>query len=293
METKPFTTICDDGVVLKGVLLIPTAPKAIVQFNCGTGTNKWLYLKFLQYLAENDYLCCLWDYRDTGDSAPDNLRTCNYKFTDYGTKDIPAIKHYLRSEYPQLPFFFVGHSAGGQQLGFLDDVEDVQGAVLFAVSTGYYPNMPLAYRLKAYFFFYLFSPISIKIKGYVAAKRFGLMEDLPKGVVMQWRRWLETPDYFFDKKFLGKEVPIGSYKNIPFPIHLYYAPDDAISNKKNTERFWQNANVNNLNIVELNLNELPVKKVDHLGYFRSALKETVWARALSDLNGILGNISHH
>ena len=214
IETKSFTTTCDDGVELKGLLLIPQKPKAVAQFNCGTATNKRLYIKFLQYLAEHDYLCCLWDYRDSGESAPEDLRTCDYCFADYGLKDIPAIKRYLRSEYSDLPFLFIGHSAGGQQIGFLDGQEDVHGALLFAVSAGYYSNMPLPYRLKAYFFFYLFSPISIKLKGYVAAKRFGLMEDLPKGVVMQWRRWLEKPDYFFDKNFLGNEVPVNTYQNI-------------------------------------------------------------------------------
>ena len=55
MKTENFETICDDGVKLKGILLIPDNPKAVIQFNCGTGTKKEFYLSFLTYLAENDF----------------------------------------------------------------------------------------------------------------------------------------------------------------------------------------------------------------------------------------------
>lgn len=265
-------------------MLIPKNPKAVVQFNCGTATNTRFYMRFLQYLVEHDYLCCLWDYRGSGESAPADLRNCNYWYADYGLKDIPAIKRFLRAEYPDLPFLFIGHSTGGQQIGFLNELDDVCGAVLFAVSAGYYPNMPLAYRIKAYFFFYLFAPVSIKLKGYVAAKRFGLMEDLPKNVVMQWRRWLEKPNYFFDEKYFGREVPNHTYQSIPFPVRVYFSSDDTISSPKNIENFWLNTKVNDLLIEELDVKLLPVKKIDHFGYFRSELKEILWVRVLSELD---------
>lgn len=94
MRKENFETVCEDGVKLKGTLLIPENPKAVVQFNCGTATKKEFYLSFLTYLAENGYLCCLWNYR--GSEKGDDLKNSSYTFSDYGTKDMPAIKKYLK-----------------------------------------------------------------------------------------------------------------------------------------------------------------------------------------------------
>jgi predicted alpha/beta hydrolase len=178
MRKENFEATCEDGITLKGILLIPDSPKAVIQFNCGTGVKKEVYLSFLTYLTENGYLCCLWDYRGSGNSSAKNLGKCDFTFSDYGIKDMPIIKSFLEHKYPYLHFFIVAHSAGGQQIGFMKELDNVKGIINFAVSAGYYPYMPLGYRMKAYFYFYIFSPISKLLTGYVKGKAFGFMENL-------------------------------------------------------------------------------------------------------------------
>ncbi|MEN2399381.1 alpha/beta hydrolase [Flavobacterium sp. MC2016-06] len=286
MKTEIFETICEDGTKLNGTLLLPDNPKAVVQFNCGTATSEKIYLPFLTYLAENGYLCCLWNYRGT--KKTDHLKKSNIKFSDYGTKDMPAIKSYLKNRFPDLPFFFVAHSAGGQQIGFIDDLSNVAGNINIAVSSGYYPNMPFAYRMKAYFFFYIFSPISVFFNGFVKAKRYKLMENLPKNVVFEWRNWLEKEDYFFNKKFYGKTVPTGHFKNFEFPIHVYYSTDDTISNAKNTKAFWSNVHSEKaISFTELIPSKFGLKKIDHFGYFRRNMKDILWKDVLKRLDNLL------
>lgn len=286
MTTENFEAICEDGIKLKGTLLIPENPKAVVQFNCGTATKKEFYLPFLTYLAENDYLCCLWNYRGT--EKTDNLKDCDFRYADYGLKDIPTIKSYLNNRFPDLPFFFIGHSAGGQQIGFLKDLSDVKGNINIAVSSGYYRNMPLGYRIKAYFFFYVFSPNSILLNGFVKAKPFGIMENLPKKVAKEWGDWITKEDYFFDKKFYGKTIPTGHFKNFKFPIHVIYSTDDTISNAKNIEAFWRNVkSEKGITFTELNPNELGVKKIDHFGYFKKYMKDKLWGDIVKQLDDFL------
>ncbi|MFS4470300.1 alpha/beta fold hydrolase [Chryseobacterium sp. T20] len=285
MKTENFETICDDGVKLKGILLIPDHPKAVVQFNCGTGTKKEFYLSFLTYLAENDFLCCLWDYRGSGDSFSRNLKTCEFTFSDYGVKDMPAIKDFLNKKFPDLPFMIVGHSAGGQQIGFMKNLDNVKGMINFAVSAGYYMNMPFSYRMKAYFYFYMFAPISVLMTGYVKAKTFGLMENLPKNVVYEWRNWLEKKDYFFDAQFYGTTVPIGHFKNYTFPIHLFWTTDDTISSQKNTETYWQHIDSKeDITFTKLIPSELGLKKIDHFGFFKKNMKDRLWIHVVDKLN---------
>ncbi|NMM50835.1 alpha/beta hydrolase family protein [Marinigracilibium pacificum] len=283
MKTEHFETSCDDGVKLNGTLLIPDNPKAVVQFNCGTATKKEFYLSFLTFLAENDFLCCLWNYRGSNES--DNLKNSNFRFLDYGTKDMPAIKKYLDNRYPELPFLLIGHSAGGQQIGFINDLQNVKGNINIAVSSGYFPNIPFNYRIKAYFFFYIFSPISASLNSYVKAKPYGMMENLPRKVVFEWRDWLEKEEYFFNEKFYGKTVPKGHFKNFDFPIHIYYSSDDTISNSRNTNAFWKNVNSQKgITITELVPKNYGLKKIDHFGYFKKQMKETLWIEIVNRLN---------
>ena len=288
ISNEDFETTCQDGVVLRGTLLIPDVPKAVIQFNCGTGTKREVYLSFLNYLAEQGFVCCLWEYRGSGRSSPGDMQGCTFTFSDYGIKDMPAIKSYLNHRFPHLPYLIVGHSAGGQQVGFMHNLEDVKGMVNIAVSAGYYANMPFAYRMRAYFYFYLFAPLSAAINGYVKGETLGLMENLPTNVVYQWRSWLTKPSYFFDKEFYGISVPIGNFSKLNFPIHVYWTVDDAISNQKNTEAFWKHIkSTKDIAFTKLVPAEVGVKNIDHFGFFRRNMKDKLWVDIAKTLNGMV------
>jgi predicted alpha/beta hydrolase len=284
IETEKFQVECVDGVILKGTLLLPKYPTAVIQFNCGTATKKEFYLPFLEYLAQHNYICCLWDYRGSGESAPTNLKFCNFTYSDYGLKDMPAIKKYLNDRFANLPFLFFNHSTGGQQIGFMNNLENVAGVVNFAVSTGYLPNMPLGYRLQSNYFFHIFTPLSIKLTGYLKAKKFGYMEDLPKNVVNEWKAWCMKRDYLFDVKFYGKSIPEGNFKKFDFPIHTFWTIDDNISNEKNTENFWKHiVSSKAISFTKLTPNDFEVKSIGHFGFFKRSMKDKLWNKALEKL----------
>lgn len=273
---------------MSGLLLIPAAPRAVLQFNGGTAAKKEFYLRFLEYFCANGYLCCLWDYRGSGDSAPTDLARCDYRFSDYGTKDMPAIKAYLLETFPDLPLLLFAHSAGGQQIGLMPDLNGYQGMVAFAVSTGYLPHMPLGYRLTSRYFFNVFTPLSILFSGYVRSKPFGYMENLPKQVVLEWRDWCAKREYLFDRKFMGKTIPMGNYQDIPFPIHVYWATDDPISNIKSVPTFWEKVtSTQQISIESISPKSVHQKKLGHFGFFKKQMESTLWARALEKLDALI------
>ncbi len=285
ISEEKFKVICEDGVALHGILLLPEKPKAVLQFNCGTATKKEFYLSFLYYLAENGYVCCLWDYRGSGASAPKDLSKCSYTYSDYGIKDMPAIKHYLCNRFPELPFLLFGHSAGGQQIGFMNDLSNISGVVNYAVSTGYAPDMPFSYRIQSFYFFYIFTPLSILITGYLKAKKFGIMEDLPAKVVTEWKAWCTKKDYLFDKKFFGKTIPEGNFKKFDFPIHTFWTVDDTISNEKNLRSFWKHVKSSQpITFTKLVPFEIGEKEIGHFGLFKPRVKNMLWDKVLSQLD---------
>ena len=285
---------CDDGVMLRGLLLVPAKPKAVIQFNGGTAMRKEFYLPFLSFLADQGFICCLWDYRGSGESRPDTLRGCTYSFSDYGTKDMPAVRKYLRQRFPELPFLIVAHSVGGQQIGFMNDLDDVRGMVGFSVSTGYFGFMPPLYCLQSLYFFYLFSPLSILLSGYIASKRFGYMEDLPKNVVKEWRSWCWKKEYFFDRKFTGRTVPQGSFRKLRFPVQLFWSSDDPIANRRSVPVYLRHIqSTETVEVREVKPEAYRLKSIGHMGFFKRSFKDTVWKEALEALHNFLAEKPIH
>lgn len=288
IQQKNFKTTCRDGVVLRGVLLIPQKPKAVLQFNGGTAAKKEYYLPFLTYLAEQGYLCCLWDYRGSGASTPLSLKDCHYKFRDYGLKDMPAIQSFLLQRYPDLPLLLFGHSVGGQQMALATDLSAYKGMVGFAISTGYFGNMTWRYRLVYLFFFYFFTPLSIFLWGYVRAKPFGLMENLPRKVVLEWRAWCKREAYFFDPAFANKTIPVRRYEEIPFPMHVFWTTDDDISNEANIRSFWSHVlGCHEVSFRQIDPSEFGNRPINHFGFFKKDKKDSLWVEAKDKLDSYL------
>src|SRR5690625_57984 len=289
MQIETIEIICEDGVRLSGELLIPPSPKAVVQFNAGTAAQRGVYRAFAQYLVEHGYLCCLYDYRGFGRSKKGTLKGSEIRYVDIGTKDLPAVKSWLQARYPDLPLLMVAHSAGGQQIGFMPDVEGIAGVVTFGVSAAHLRAMPTHYRAQSLLFFYGITPVSNALLGYVAAARLGLMEDLPKRLATEWRDWCSVPDYFFDPKFYGVTVPKGHFQDFTFPWHNVHASDDAISTPTNIRNFWKHIqSTAPITFDVLHPAEVGLHRIDHFGYFKRALKERLWADVVRCLDEMAG-----
>ncbi len=268
---------CADGVMLYSELLVPTSPIGVVQINSGTATQRGVYRKLALFLAKRGFVCCLWDYRGNGASRTGSLRHSSIRYADYGLLDMPAVKRELTTRFPDLPLFILGHSTGGQQIGFMPNWRGIRGAIMLGVSAAHYAHMPMPYRLQAEAFFRVFAPLSIRWKGYVAASAIGLMEDLPAGVAKEWHDWLTVEDYFFDSKFYGKTVPIGAFQEFDFPIRNYHATDDSISTPPNIHNFWKHVrSEQGITFTRISPADVGLKKIDHFGYFKSALQDVLW-----------------
>lgn len=288
MNRETIQIPCEDGTLLAGELLIPDRPKAVIQFNAGTAAQRGVYLKLLSYLCGQGYLCCVWDYRGSGQSRSGTLRNSTITYSDYGIKDMPAVKRYLDQRFADLPLFVIGHSTGGQQLGFMPNWQGIRGAIMLAVSTGHFTYMPTVYRLKALLFFYGIVPASNLLTGYVAASKLRIMEDLPTPVAREWGDWLTVPDYFFDPRFYGKTVPEGAFKQFDFPIHNIHATDDSISTPPNIDNYWKHVTSSaGISFERIEPASVGLKRIDHFGYFKSIMQEPLWTGIARRLDGWL------
>lgn len=277
----------EDGTLLSGQLLAAEQPKALVLLNPGTATPMRYYLPFAGFLASQGFSVFLWNYRGFDESRQGSLAGSAIEFTDVGQHDMPAAIARAKELAGDLPLYCIGHSAGGQQIGFAHNVNLLEGMLAVAVSTGYTGSMPLGYRLKAHFFFKLLGPVSSRLVGYVAAKRLGIMEDLPAGLVKEWGRWCSKPDFFFDPLFARDKPHLAGYRTLKFPVHVLTADDDEISTEFNTRSLWKHIRTQTpVEFVRYRAAEAPGGHIGHFGYFRRSHPQ-IWQDMLERLQGFM------
>lgn len=281
---KKIKIVCADGIKLSGWLLEAKVPKAMVQINSATATPKEYYLSFANYLLEHNYSVLVFDYRGVCESQPkEGLKNCQYEYLDWGLKDIPAAISYSKSLYPDLPFYYVGHSVGGQMVGLLPNKDLIDGYFTFGTSSGYWGHMNFKYRIITHFFFEIIRPIVKYTFGYSKLKFLKIMEDIPYKMTDTWHKWCSVPEYFFDKKYYHEIAEFDGYKDLNFPVKILYTDDDLIANKKNVASLWKHIHSSK----GIEIEEYQTKKnnpIGHFGYFRKKQKNNIWPKVINFFN---------
>lgn len=281
-----FIVQTDDNVTLSVTHSYAQNAKAVVLINPGTATKTSFYVPFSEFLVSHGYHVVLWNYRGFCDSKTTELKLCSYQYSDIGRYDIPAVIEHVKSYFPHLPLYCVGHSAGGQQLGIAKNCNQIDAFFAIAVSAGYFPAMPLSYRVKANFFFRIFAPFTGAIFNFIPAKKFRMMEDLPVEFTREWSSWCKERNLFFSEKFYGKSVPISTFQDFNIPIFVFTADDDEICTEQNLTNFWSHVSSDKvITFRRYKVSELPSKSIGHFGYFRKS-NQLIWDDILSTINRV-------
>ena len=282
-QTVTFDAL--DGVALEGSLFQPgTPPRAALLVSSGTGIPRRFYARFAQAAAERGFVALTYDYRGVGGSAPDALRGYDARYRDVGQQDIAGAAAWLGDRYPDLPLLYVGHSAGGQQLGLAPNVSRIAAAVFVAVSTGYWRGMPLAQRYLTLGLFRAYIPLASRLYGYAPAKKIKWGENLPTGMAREWGAWCMEPEYmaaYFDE---GGRLPTPDgapfgpvhYGEAVCPVLAYAFTDDPIATRENVPPMlgmYANAEVETRWVAP---GDLGVLEIGHIGFFRPNVGGALW-----------------
>ncbi|MCB1389924.1 MAG: alpha/beta hydrolase [Rhodobacteraceae bacterium] len=129
-----------------------------------------------------------WDYRDFGASG--SPRGSTARMSDWVLRDPVSVRAAMRTRFPGLPVWVIGHSLGGMAVGFQDDIGSVERVITVAAGHGHFSDHPPSMKVRAWLLWHVLGPLSTTLLGYLPARRLGLGQDLPKGVFWQWRKWL-------------------------------------------------------------------------------------------------------
>ncbi|MCM1158678.1 MAG: lysophospholipase [Bacteroidales bacterium] len=135
-----------DGVLLKGICMIPENPIGILQMVHGMCEHKERYLHMMEYMAGLGYITLLHDNRGHGESVKDkeDIGYC-YKTEEKGfVEDIFLITRRIRKKFPGLPLVLYGHSMGSLAVrAYLARHDDAIDGLIIAGSPAYSDGVPL------------------------------------------------------------------------------------------------------------------------------------------------------
>jgi predicted alpha/beta hydrolase len=274
MEPEPFPLAARDGRPLGARLFRPPGPArgAALLVNA-MGVGQGYYAPLAAWLAGEGFLVATFDYRGVGRSRAGSLREERADVLDWARLDAAAALEALAAEAAGLPLTWVGHSLGGQILPFVDHGR-LARAVTIATGSGYWRENTPALRRVSWLLWFVAVPLALPLFGYFPGRRLGMVGDLPRGVMAQWRRWCLDPDYLVG--VVGPEAR-AAFAAVEVPITALSFEDDEYMSWRNTESL--HAFYAGTSVRHLRPGREEAGPVGHFGFFRAG-REALWRRLL-------------
>jgi len=271
-ETVRISTA--DGYVLGGTLLRAADSKRVVIIHGATAVPHLFYRRFAEFLQSRGLTVLLYDFRGVGASAPDSLKGFKAKCSDWGMLDMPATVSWVQATLEAERIYFVGHSAGGQQAGLLEDPDKVDAMLTVCAQSGYWRLQGGWEKLNVMLQVFLIIPLLVRIVGYLPWSRFAKAEDLPAGVALQWARWCRHRDYLHR----DQSLPLQRFKQFSAPVLAYSIDDDKWGTTEAVDALTVSSypHAERRHIVPA---VYDVDRLGHMGYFRKG-SEALWREAV-------------
>lgn len=279
MERQTHTT--PEGVSLGVRYYRPDAqvcsPQAVVLIAPAMGVQQGYYEAFARWLAEQGFLAVSFDYRGMGESRPPGLRSLRGFEADLfdWARDFDAVIDAIVASAPDLPLYVVGHSLGAQLPGLLRNRDRIAGLVSVAAGSGYWRDNAPPLRRMILYFWYVLVPVATRLFGYFPGKRLRKVGDLPRGVMLQWRRWCLHPRYH-----VGAEgTPVReAFEQARFPVVALSITDDELMTERGT-RVLIDCYANAPRRIErIAPQDVQARRIGHFGFFRDQFEPTLWRR---------------
>jgi predicted alpha/beta hydrolase len=259
----------DDGLTSKttrgAVLIVPAM-----------GTPQLYYESFATWLASQGYTVVTFDYRGIGASRSGSLSGFRADILDWARLDCAAVMDALVEHAPTAPLYWIGHSLGGQILPLVPHHARLSKAVMIASGSGYWRENSVPARRYVLWLWYVVVPIAVTLCGYFPGKTLRKVGDLPKGVMMQWRRWCLHPEYALGD---GAEMRAKFAAVRTRIVALTFQDDEYLSARsmESLQSFYENAPVS---IKQITPQDIGLKRVGHFGFFRAQFADSLWRNYL-------------
>jgi predicted alpha/beta hydrolase len=281
---EALTLATADGTALAARLFRPAgAPRGAVLIGGAMGVRQDFYRAFALWLAQQGYATLSFDYRGSGDSRPRGRSLRGFDADLFAwARDTDTAIEALVSHAPQVPLYIVGHSLGAQLPGLLEQRDRVDGLVSVAAGSGYWRDNAPQLRRSVLYFWHVLVPVATRLFGYFPGRRIGKVGDLPKGVILQWRKWCMHPRYHVGAE--GAAVR-ERFESARFPVVALSMTDDELMTERGTHVLvdcYANAP---RRVERIAPADVQAQRIGHFGFFRDQFRPTLWQRTAALLHG--------
>lgn len=241
VEPRALTLTCVDGTTLRGVFhesakserrAADADNRANVVLAPAAATSQDMYQRLAAFLASEGVSTLTFDYRGVGASRAGKPLNTDITVADWGQQDLPAALNFMSERAPEAPLVLLGHSIGGQLLGYLPHTEQLSGIVLVATQSGYYGHWSGWRRWQVWLHWKVLFPSVTGVLGYFPGRILG-GQDLPPKVVADGVRWGTHQGYYIDDPGIAERLA-----SIRCPVLAYSFSDDHLHGcKRSVEQF--------------------------------------------------------
>lgn len=273
-RTEQRTITARPGHELIATFFHPAGPaKACVLIVPAMGVTQRFYGRLAAWLAAQGYLVATFDFLGIGESRHADLRTVQVDIIDWARIDCEAMIGALVGMAPSLPLYWLGHSLGGQIVGFVPSRHRIAKIVTIACGSGYWLENAPALKWRAWWIWYVVAPLATRLCGYFPGRRLRKIGDLPRGVMQQWRRWCLDPDYA-----VGAEGPAlrAQFAAMHTPITSLSFVDDEFMSARSTQALHECYLGAPRVMKRIAPWDVGATRIGHFGFFRAKFQDTLW-----------------
>ena len=254
-----------------------TKSKGHVVIAPAMGVVQKYYQPLAKWLGTQGFTVTTFDYRGMGESKVQDLRRYQTDLLDWAQLDCSAVLASVMSDNSEQDVFWLGHSLGGQIFPLIEQIEKVKKVITVSSGTGYWRYNSPELKNKALLMWYLIAPVAIQLMGYFPGKRLGIIGDLPKHVMAQWRRWCLHPEYCVG---VEDESIREKFTQFTGSIHSLAFSDDEMLSLRNMQDLQALYGSADKKLLTVSPQDMGVKRIGHLGFFRSEFSLNLWPTLL-------------
>lgn len=273
--------LTEDGYRLAARVFQPhTLPRAAVLIVPAMGVPQSYYQAFAAWLAAQGCVTMTFDYRGMGRSRRGPLNELDADIETWARWDCAAMVEAISAEAPGVPLLWIGHSLGGQVLPFVPNRARVAKMITVGTGSGYWLENSPPLKRRSWLFWFVAAPVATPLFGYFPGERLGMVGDLPRGVITQWRRWCLHPDYAVG---VEGEAVRALFDSVSQPIVSLSFTDDEFMSARNTASlhgFYRRAP---RDMVRIAPRDEGLARIGHFGFFRPEHAGGLWPKYLLPL----------
>ena len=271
--------LTDDGHMLAGRCFRPhggvNVRRAVI-IACALGVPQTFDERYASWLVQQGCVVYTFDWRGMAQSAPPSLVGYKAKLVDWARHDAPAVMELVAQRHPGLPITWFGHSMGGILFGMMPAHPRIDRVATLGSGSGYHEHLarPLRYVIGA--FWHVIVPLSVARHGYFAGRRIRTVDDLPRGVVAQWKRWCSHPDFVVSE---GEAVR-QAYASVKLPITAVVFTDDTMASPRGVKAMHSHYTGTQVDLKVLRPEQQGLRAVGHFNFFHAKTGPRGWALSL-------------